>query len=70
MKEPNKHRRPNDCNQQTSKATRPPLPRDSSKGGQNRLNGSLPAGYISTWDYGNGPQSKKSPTTGGGRKVI
>jgi len=34
------------------------------------LNGKLPAGFISVWDYGNGRQTKNSPTTGGGKKVI
>jgi len=34
------------------------------------LNGKLPAGFIAVWDYGNGRQTKKSPTTGGGKKVI
>ena len=70
MKEPEKHRRANECNQQTSRATRPPLPRDATRDGQYRLNGKLPAGFISVWDYGNGRQTKNSPTTGGGKKVI
>ena len=69
--EPGKrHKRPSDMNQQVSKAVRPPLPRDGSAGGQNHINGKMPAGYISTWDFGNGSQTKLSGTTGGGKKVY
>ena len=63
------HKRPSDINQQPSRASRPPLPRDGSRDGQNNVN-RMPAGYISTWDFGNGEQTKKSPTTGGGKKVY
>ena len=65
-----KHKRPSELNQQTSKAVRPPLPRDGSANGQNCLNGKLPAGFISVWDFGNGYQTKRSPTSGGGKKVV
>jgi len=64
------HKRDQDLNQQASKAVRPPLPRDGSRDGQNSLNGKMPAGFISTWDFGNGTQTKESPTHGGGRKVY
>ena len=63
------HKRPSDINQQPSKAVRPPLPRDGSRDGQNNVN-KMPAGYISTWDFGNGEQTKRAPTTGGGKKVY
>lgn len=63
------HKRPSDLNQQPSKAVRPPLPRDASRDGQNNTN-KMPAGYISVWDFGNGEQTKRSPTTGGGKKVC
>ena len=63
------HKRPSDINQQPSRANRPPLPRDGSRDGQNNTN-KMPAGYISTWDFGNGEQTKRSPTTGGGKKVY
>ena len=63
------HKRPSDLNQQPSKAVRPPLPRDGSRDGQNNVN-KMPAGYISTWDFGNGEQTKYSATTGGGKKVY
>ena len=63
------HKRPSDINQQPSKAVRPPLPRDGSRDGQNNVN-KMPAGFISVWDFGNGEQTKKSPTTGGGKKVY
>ena len=65
-----RHKRPSESNQQVSKAVRPPLPRDGSAGGQNQINGKMPAGYISTWDFGNGPQTRNSPTTRGGDKVY
>jgi hypothetical protein len=30
----------------------------------------MPAGYISVWDFGNGSQTKRSPSSGGGKKVY
>ena len=63
------HKRPSDVNQQIAKSTRPQLPRDGSKGGQNNVK-RLPAGFISVFDYGNGEQTKQSPTSGGGCKVC
>lgn len=67
-----KHRRPSDVNQQIAKSVRPQLPRDGSKDGQNCLHGKMPAGYISTWTFGGDDNydTKRSPTTGGGKKVI
>lgn len=64
------HKRPSDVNQQVAKSVRPQAPRDGSKGGQNSLNGKMPAGFISVWDFGNGSQTKQSPTCGGGKKVY
>lgn len=63
------HKRPDFMNQQVAKSTRPQLPRDGSKDGQNNAD-RMPAGYISVWDFGNGSQTKRSPTTGGGKKVC
>ena len=63
------HKRPSDMNQQVAKSVRAQLPRDGSKNGQNNVD-RMPAGYISVWDFGNGEQTKKSPTTGGGKKVC
>ena len=63
------HKRPSDMNQQVAKSTRPQLPRDGSRDGQNNAD-RMPAGYISVWDFGNGSQTKVSPTTGGGKKVY
>jgi hypothetical protein len=69
MMEDKLHKRRNELNQQTSTATRPPLPRDASKDGQNNTN-KMPSGFIGVWDFGNGPQTKNSPTTGSGKKVY
>lgn len=63
------HKRPSDMNQQVAKSVRAQLPRDGSAGGQNNTD-RMPAGYISVWDFGNGSQTKRSPTTGGGKKVC
>ena len=63
------HKRPSDMNQQVAKSTRPQLPRDGSRDGQNNAD-RMPSGYISVWDFGNGSQTKRSPTTGGGKKVC
>lgn len=63
------HKRPSELNQQIARASRPQLPRDASRDGQNNTT-KLPAGFISVFDYGNGEQTKGSPTTGGGKKVY
>ena len=63
------HKRNSDLNQQVAKSVRPQLPRDGSRDGQNNAD-KMPAGYISVWDFGNGSQTKTSPTTGGGKKVY
>ena len=69
--EPGKrHKRTSEQNQQTSTAVRPPLPRDGSANGQNSIRDKMPAGYISTWDFGNGSQTKLSPTSGGGKRIY
>jgi len=65
-----KHQRPHEQNQQVARATRPQLPRDGSANGQNGLRGKMPAGYVSVWDFGNGAQTKYSPTHGDGKKVY
>jgi hypothetical protein len=69
MKPEKKHQRPHEYNQQIGAAIRPQLPRDGSQHGQNHI-AKMPAGFISTWDFGNGEQTKYSPTTGGGKKVY
>lgn len=64
-------KRPSEVNQQPSRAVRPPLPRDASKDGCNyHKSGMVPPGYVSVWDFGNGHQTKMSPTHGGGRRVV
>jgi len=63
------HKRHSDFNQQVAKSVRPQLPRDGSKDGQNNTD-RMPAGYISVWDFGNGSQTKRSPSSGGGKKVY
>ena len=70
MKPGAKHQRPHEDNQQIAQATRPQLPRDKSAGGQNHINGKMPAGFISVWDFGNGSQTKYSPTSVKERKVY
>ena len=65
-----KHQRPHEYNQQIAKSIRPQLPRDGSRDGQNAITNKMPAGYISTWDFGSGSQTKYSPTSGGGKKVY
>ena len=69
MKPEKKHQRPHEYNQQIAKSTRPQLPRDGSANGQNHV-AKMPAGFISTWDFGSGNQTKYSPTSGGGKKVY
>jgi hypothetical protein len=70
MKPEKKHQRPHEYNQQVAKSVRPQMPRDGSVGGQNHINGRMPAGFISAWDFGNGSQTKYAPTSGGGKKVY
>jgi hypothetical protein len=65
-----KHQRPHEYNQQIAKSTRPQLPRDGSADGQNHVRDRMPAGYISTWAFGTGDQTKYSTTSGGGGKVY
>jgi hypothetical protein len=57
------HKRDQTKNQQTSTAVRPPLPRDGSMDGINRMNGKMPSGFVAVWDFGNGSQTKLSPTS-------
>jgi hypothetical protein len=63
------HKRNSDLNQQVAKSVRAQLPRDGSRDGQNNTD-RMPAGYISVWDFGNGSQTKRSPSSGGGKKVY
>jgi hypothetical protein len=63
------HKRNSDLNQQVAKSVRAQLPRDGSRDGQNNTD-RMPAGYISVWDFGNGSQTKTSPSSGGGKKVY
>ena len=65
-----KHQRPSHVNQQIAKSVRPQLPRDGSAGGQNAIRDKMPAGFLAVWDFGNGEQTKRSPTSGGGGKVY
>ena len=57
------HKRDQVKNQQTSTAVRPPLPRDGSMDGLNHINGKMPSGFVGVWDFGNGSQTKRSPTS-------
>jgi len=69
MMEEKIYKRRSEVNQQIAKSVRPQLPRDGSRDGQNNTN-KMPSGFISVWDFGNGEQTKRSPTTGGGTKVY
>lgn len=65
------YKRDSSLNQQPSRAVRPPLPRDGSANGINKFESDFcPPGYISVWDFGNGTQTKMSPTSGGGKRVT
>lgn len=64
------HQRDHESNQQIATATRPQLPRDGSAGMKRWEPGELPmGGYRSTYQFET-TGTKKSPTTGGGRKVY
>ena len=64
-------KRISELNQQPSRAVRPPLPRDGSANGVNKTHsGFVPPGFVGVWDFGNGAQTKMSPTSGGGKKVC
>ena len=65
-----RHRRPSEVNQQIAKSVRPQLPRDGSANGQNHINGKMPAGFISTWAFGTGDQTKESPAKSVGHKIY
>jgi hypothetical protein len=67
------HQRPNFMNQQVAKSVRPQLPRDGSPGMVRWQPGTLPPGGSRTvFDFsGDGElNTKRSPTSGGGRKVY
>ena len=68
------HKRDQQKSQQTSTAVRPPLPRDGSMDDINSMRGRMPSGYVSVWDFGNGSQTKKSPTSkpgnAGGKDIF
>lgn len=65
-----KHQRSSEVNQQIAGSVRPQLPRDGSANGQNHVRDRMPAGFISTWAFGTGDQTKYSTTSGGGKKVY
>ncbi len=65
-----KHQRSHEDNQQIANSVRPQLPRDGSANGQNHVRDRMPAGFISTWAFGTGDQTKYSTTSGGGKKVY
>lgn len=65
-----KHQRSHEDNQQIANSVRPQLPRDGSANGQNHVRDRMPAGFISTWAFGTGDQTKYSTTFGGGKKVY
>lgn len=68
-----KHQRPHEVNQQIAKSTRPQLPRDGTMGAERWTPGTLPkGGFISVFDFSGTPSydTKKSPTSGAGKKVY
>ena len=68
------HKRPTEYNQQIAKSVRPQLPRDGSMGGINTtLNGKMPSGYVSVWNFDDNRNTKDSATTkpgNAGKKSI
>jgi len=68
------HKRPTEYNQQIAKSVRPQLPRDGSMGGINTtLNGKMPSGYVSVWNFDDNRNTKDSSTTkpgNAGKKSI
>ena len=69
------HKRPSENNQQVGRAIRPQLPRDGSAGGLNTtLNGKMPAGYVSVWNFDGNKNTKNSATTkpgnAGGKDIF
>jgi len=68
-----KHQRPHEVNQQIAKSTRPQLPRDGTMGAERWIPGTLPkGGFRSVFDFSGTPSydTKKSPTSGAGKKVY
>ena len=65
-----KHSAPHQNDQQDAKSVRPQVPADATAYGQNHLKGKMPAGYVSVWCFGGTYDTKKSPTSGGGKKVY
>ena len=65
-------KRPSDMNQQVAKSVRPQLPRDGSAGMVRWEPGQLPkGGFRSVIPFCEGEyDTKQSPTSGGGKKVI
>lgn len=65
-------KRPTDINQQVAKSVRPQLPRDGSKDMTKWETGQMPkGGYRSVFCFEEGNYSnKRSPTSGGGKKVY
>ena len=58
------NQRPGIVNQQIAKSVRPQLPRDGSANGINtHINGKLPPGFVSVWDFSGGRDTKNSATT-------
>ena len=67
------HQRPHEVNQQIAKSTRPQLPRDGTMGAERWIPGTLPkGGFRSVFDFSGTPSydTKKSPTSGAGKKVY
>ena len=67
------HQRPHEVNQQIAKSTRPQLPRDGSVDMNRWQPGTLPkGGFRAVFDFSGTPSynTKKSPTSGGGKKMY
>ena len=67
------HQRPHEVNQQIAKSFRPQLPRDGSPDMTRWQPGTLPkGGFRAVFDFSGTPSynTKKSPTSGGGKKVY
>ena len=68
VKNTNRHA---DGSQLTPDADRPQLPQDASRGGENYFRpGQMPKGFTGVWCFDGGTNTKKSPTSGGGKKIY
>ena len=59
-----------DEDMEPAEPVRPQLPRDTGGGKNYFTPGKCGASFTSVWDFGSGKQTKMSPTSGGGVRVV